>query len=229
MITGEMFDPITDTLAKNHRVIVPDLRGSGKSRELPPPYTAKQQAADLAQLFRYLEIESTDVLGYSQGGPVAEQLAVDYPKLVHQLILSNTYAHNTTTMSEKIEGNLVPLFIRLFGIKRFAKFIGSMGMKQVPKERAEWVINLMAEQDQKIMIAEWEEAMAFDGRGRLSEIKCPTLIIAGAKDDAVPMHHAKMLNEGIAGSKLVVIEDADHTLIWAHPDELLDAVAKFLE
>lgn len=102
-------------------------------------------------------------------------------------------------------------------------------MKQVPKERAEWVINLMAEQDQKIMIAEWEEAMAFDGRGRLSEIKCPTLIIAGAKDDAVPMHHAKMLNEGIAGSKLVVIEDADHTLIWAHPDELLDAVAKFLE
>jgi pimeloyl-ACP methyl ester carboxylesterase len=71
--------------------------------------------------------------------------------------------------------------------------------------------------------------MAFDGRRQLAEIKCPTLIIAGAKDDAVPMHHAKMLNEGIAGSKLLVIEDADHALIWAHPDELVDAVAKFLQ
>jgi pimeloyl-ACP methyl ester carboxylesterase len=66
-------------------------------------------------------------------------------------------------------------------------------------------------------------------RSRIGAIECPTLIIAGAKDDAVPMHHAKMLQDGIAGSKLVVIENADHALIWACPDELLRAVNKFLD
>jgi pimeloyl-ACP methyl ester carboxylesterase len=153
MISGEMFDPIIGRLAKNHRLIIPDLRGSGKSRELPPPYTVKQQAEDLVQLLRHLGIVSTDVLGYSQGGPVAEQLAVDHPELVRSLILSNTYAYNTTTLREKIEGSLVPLFIHLLGIRRFAKFVGSVGMKQVAKERADWVINLMAAQDPKIVVA----------------------------------------------------------------------------
>jgi pimeloyl-ACP methyl ester carboxylesterase len=179
-----------------------------------------------------LEIESADVLGYSQGGPVAEQLAVDYPKLVRRLILSNTYAYNPVTISEKIEGSLMPLLIRIFGMRRFANIVGSIGLKQVPKEQVESyrrVMNLIAEQDTNIMIAEWKDAMAFDGRGQLKEIKCPTLIIAGTKDTAVPMHHAKMLHEGIVGSKLVVIEGADHALIWADPSKLLDAVTIFLQ
>lgn len=232
MITGEMFEPITPTLAKSHRLIIPDLRGCGKSRELPPPYTVKQHAADLAQLLHHLGIESADVLGYSQGGPIVEQLAVDYPKLVRRLILSNTYAYNTVTLSEKIEGSLVPLFIRIFGMRRFAELTGSMGLRQVPKERVESyrrIMKLISEQDSKIMIAEWKDAVAFDGRSQLKEIKAPTLIIAGTKDTAIPMHHAKMLNEGIAASKLVVIEGADHALIWADPDKLLDAVTNFLQ
>ena len=69
MITGEMFDPVIDELATRHRVIVPDLRGHGRSRGLPPPYSARQLAGDLARLLDDLAIGSTAVLGYSQGGP----------------------------------------------------------------------------------------------------------------------------------------------------------------
>jgi len=71
--------------------------------------------------------------------------------------------------------------------------------------------------------------MAFDSRNRLREIKCPTLIIAGSRDDAVPMHHAKMLHDGIAGSRLVVIAGADHALLWARPGEWVAAVSGFLD
>src|SRR5262245_43649267 len=74
MVTGEMFAPIVPDLAKHHRLIMPDLRGSGKSRHLPPPYTVRQQAADVAHLLDHLGIAAADVLGYSQGGPVAQQL-----------------------------------------------------------------------------------------------------------------------------------------------------------
>jgi pimeloyl-ACP methyl ester carboxylesterase len=108
----------------------------------------------------------------------------------------------------------------------------SQGLKKVPKERAAWVANLIAhtwgEYPELIELA-WREAMAFDGRSRLHEIKCPTLIIAGSDDNAVPMHHASMLHEGISGSKLVIIEGADHALLWVHPDQWLKKVNEFLD
>jgi len=231
-MSGDMFEPIVGPLAKSHRLIIPDLRGCGRSRDLPPPFSVKQQAADLSDLLDRLGIASTDALGYSQGGPVVQELALDHPAKVRRLILSNTYANNTATIREKIEGRIVPLLIRLLGVRRFVKLVISQGLKQIPKERAEWVANLIVrtwgEADPKSIELAWREAMAFDSRARLKEIKCPTLIIAGSDDNAVPMHHAKMLHDGIAGSKLVVIEAADHALLWAHPDQLLRAVNEFV-
>ena len=58
--------------------------------------------------------------------------------------------------------------------------------------------------------------------------QCPTLVVAGSKDEAVPAHHARILHDGIVGSRLAVIEGADHALIWADPDELMRAVDSFL-
>jgi 3-oxoadipate enol-lactonase len=229
MVTGEMFKPVVEELSQRHRLIIPDLRGSGQSRGLPPPYTVKQQAADLSSLLDRLGIETADVLGYSQGGPVAQQFAFDYPSRVNRLILSNTYAYNMATFKEKLEGRIAPWLIRLLGMRGFARFVISLGMKQVTPERAQWVTNMIADQDRKLMITAWKEAMAFDGRNRLKDIHCPTLIIAGGKDDAVPMHHAKMLHDGIANSQLAVIDDADHALIWAHPEKLLKVVNDFLK
>ena len=78
------------------------------------------------------------------------------------------------------------------------------------------------------MISAWKEAMAFDSRKRLGEIKCPTLVIAGSEDRAVPMHHAKMLREGVVRSRLVVIEEADHGLIWAKADQFVQVIMSFL-
>ena len=80
----------------------------------------------------------------------------------------------------------------------------------------------------QLMVAAWNETMAFDSRQRLAEIASPTLVVAGSDDQAVPMHHAQMLHEGIRGSKLAVIAGARHTLIWTHPDELVRATDEFL-
>lgn len=223
-----MFEPIVEPLANRYRLVIPDLRGCGRSRGLPPPYSVKQQAADLSKLLDHLSIASTDALGYSQDGSVVQQLALDYPKKVNRLILANTYAYNMASFREKLEGNLVPILFRLLGTPLFAKLIISPGVKHVPKEPAGRVMKLFAAQAPKITAVLWKEAMAFDSRSRLRDIKCPTLIIAGSDDNAVPMHHAKMLHDGIAGSKLVVIEGADHPLIWAHPDQLLQGVNAFL-
>ncbi|WP_089006437.1 alpha/beta fold hydrolase [Micromonospora viridifaciens] len=78
------------------------------------------------------------------------------------------------------------------------------------------------------LVSAWKQTMAFDSRRRLAEIVCPTLIIAASNDQAVPIHHAKMLHDGIAGSQLVIIDDAGHALIWTHSDEFERVTDDFL-
>jgi 3-oxoadipate enol-lactonase len=229
MISGGMFEPVVEHFAARHRVIVPDLRGHGRSRGLPPPCTVAQLASDLARLLDHLHIDSAAVLGYSQGGAVAQQVALDYPTRCTRLVLACTYAFNMATVRERIEGHLVPVLLKVLGMRTFARLVISRGLKQVGRERAQWVTGLIAEQDGRLMAAAWREAMAFDSRHRLAEIKCPTLVVAGSADDAVPLHHAQMLHAGIAGSKLVVIDGGDHALIWARPGDFVNAVDEFLD
>ena len=103
------------------------------------------------------------------------------------------------------------------------------GAKQLGKERANCFAGLMADQDRKLMVYAWRETRAFDSRRRLVEIGCPALVVASSNDQAVPIYHAKMLYDGIAGSHLVIIDGTDHALIWTHSDELVRVTDEFLE
>ena len=229
MVTGEMFAQVADRFAARHRVIMPDLRGHGRSRALPPPYTVAQLAADLAKLLDRLGIQSTTMLGYSQGGAVAQQFALDFPDRCRRLVLACTYAYNMSSLRERFEGRLVPFLLRLLGMQRFAELIFALGLKHAPQGSREWLVDLMANQDRALMLTAWKEAMAFDSRSRLAQIGCPTLIIAAAEDEAVPFHHARMLYAGIPGSRLVVVENGGHALIWTRPDAFVPLVQEFLD
>jgi pimeloyl-ACP methyl ester carboxylesterase len=229
MVSGEMFAPVIEHFATRQRVIVPDLRGHGRSRGLPPPYNAAQLASDLARLLDHLDIDSTAVLGYSQGGAIAQQLVLDHPKRCDRLVLACTYAFNMATTREWLEGHLTPLLIRVLGMRRLANLVVSQSMLQLDQERANRLAGLIADQDSTLMLTAWKETMAFDSRKRLTEIRCPTLVIAGSNDQGVPIHHAKMLHDGILGSQLVIVDGADHALLWTHTDELVRATDEFLE
>jgi pimeloyl-ACP methyl ester carboxylesterase len=227
MVTGEMFKPVIEHLATRHRVIVPDLRGHGRSRGLPPPYTAVQLASDLSLLLDHLGVDSTAVLGYSHGGTIAQQLALDHPARCGRLVLACTYAFNMATPREWLEGHLAPLLLHVFGTRGMSKFV-TLASTQLDKERAHWLGSMIADQDPKLMLTAWREMMAFDSRRRLAEIACPTLIVAASNDRGVPVHHAKMLHDGIASSQLVIVDGADHALIFTHPEEFLRVIDEFL-
>jgi pimeloyl-ACP methyl ester carboxylesterase len=113
MVTGDMFAPVVDRFAATHRVIIPDLRGHGRSRALPP-YTARRLAADLAESLQQLGVDSAAVLGYSQGGAIAQQLALDSPTQCSHLILACTYAFNMATPREQMEGRHMPFHLLAF-------------------------------------------------------------------------------------------------------------------
>jgi len=229
MVTGEMFEPMLDDLSARHRVIVPDLRGHGRSRGLPPPYTVSQLASDLAGLLDHLGIPSAPMLGYSQGGAVAQQFALDYPQRCEKLILVCSYSYDMVRFREKIDSHFAPILIRILGMRLFGKFVVSQALTHLKGDRAEWLAGVIGSQDPGLMVAAWKETMAFDSRSWLSRIGCPTLVVSAAEDKAVPIHHGKMLHAGINGSRLEVVEGADHGLFWTHPRELLRMINGFLE
>src|SRR5919202_1774757 len=157
MATGEMFEPVLDDFAEHHRVIVPDLRGHGRSVCLAGPYTVAKLAEDLAELLDTLGVESADVLGYSQGGAVAQQFARDYPDRTRHLVLVCTYAYNMLTFRERLEGALLPWLVRVLGPRRLATLfvhpgLGLGGGRPLTPEAARHFRDIMTSNDRLLMI-----------------------------------------------------------------------------
>jgi 3-oxoadipate enol-lactonase len=225
MVSGAMFDPLLPLLAAR-RVIVPDLRGHGNSQHLPPPYTPQQHARDLAELLDDRGIAQTDVLGYSQGGATAQQFAHDYPERVRRLILVCTYAHNMLTWRERIEGALMPALVRLLGVESVARLMAE-NAGELTAEQAEHLRAMIAANGKAQALASIHALQTFDSRGWLRELRCPTLIIAGAQDRAVPLHHAYLLRNSIPNATLDIIQGAGHTLLWTHSAELVASIETF--
>ena len=162
MVTGEMFDLVVEHFATRHRVGVTDLRGHGRSRELPPPYTAAQLAHDLSRLLDLLDTESTAVLGYSQGGAIAQELVLDHAQKCNPLVLACTYAFNMAITQECREGHLVPPLIGLFGLRWMASLTVLQSTLKIEQVRARWMAELIAKRDSRLMLTAGNEAMAFD-------------------------------------------------------------------
>src|SRR5262245_27247863 len=72
--------------AKDHRVIIHDYRGTGRSGQPSIDYTTRMFCDDAKALLDHLNVEQAIVLGHSMGGRVAQLLALDYPQRVKKLI-----------------------------------------------------------------------------------------------------------------------------------------------
>ncbi|UQA59892.1 alpha/beta fold hydrolase [Polyangium aurulentum] len=82
-------------LAKDRKVIVAEMQGHGRTRDISREFSYEGMADDVSALLRHLEIDRADILGYSMGGGVAFQVAVRHPEQVRRLVvLSGTYAHD---------------------------------------------------------------------------------------------------------------------------------------
>lgn len=227
MMSSAMFAGVMPAFAKTHRVICPDLRGHGKSAGLGPPYTTTQLAQDVVELLDALGVDSFDLFGYSNGGIVAECLAATYPRRVRRLVLGCAYAYNRGSFREKIEAAISPWLIRLLGMKGFARFMFSQ-TPQIGTKQAASLAKIMSSNDKALMLTAMHEGLFFDARPLLSKIEAPTLIIAGGKDVAVPMHHAQELAAGITRATLDVLPEGTHALIWTDPEDVIARTERFL-
>lgn len=85
--TGDMWVPLAVELARDHTVIVPDLRGLGLSSKPPGGFDKKTQAGDVSGVMNALGVDSADVVAHDIGNMVAFQFAAQYPQRVRRLVL----------------------------------------------------------------------------------------------------------------------------------------------
>jgi pimeloyl-ACP methyl ester carboxylesterase len=86
---------IIPLLAKDRKVIVAEMQGHGRTRDIAREFSYEGMADDVSGLLKHLKIDSADILGYSMGGGVAFQVAVRHPEQVRRLVvLSGTYTHD---------------------------------------------------------------------------------------------------------------------------------------
>jgi len=85
--TGDMWAPLAADLARDHTVIVPDLRGLGLSSKPKGGFDKKTQAGDVSGVLAALKVERVDVVAHDIGNMVAFQFAAQYPEQVRQMVL----------------------------------------------------------------------------------------------------------------------------------------------
>jgi len=85
--TGDMWAPLAAALMRDHRVIVPDLRGMGLSAIAPAGYDKKTQAADMAALLDTLKIDRADVVAHDIGNMVAYAFTMQHRARVTRLVV----------------------------------------------------------------------------------------------------------------------------------------------
>src|ERR1700760_166530 len=85
------FGRIMPVLAKTHQVIAIELQAHGHTGDRDAPETFKQDADDVAELLRQLNIPKADILGFSNGGQTTLELAINHPEKVHKIVVASAF------------------------------------------------------------------------------------------------------------------------------------------
>ena len=239
--TLDTWDPkLLGLLGTTRRVTVFDPRGFGLSTDVAHNrLTIEQMADDAAALARELGLGRPDVLGWSMGGYIAQELAIRHPRSVRRLVLASTDAGSPRAKRasakalaldhkanigeaslDEILDLLFPAAGRDAGNAWFARLLAQPGSccERIAHRAGHAQI---AAQDR------WYEK----GRGArddLDRIKAPTLIGAGKLDRDIPFANAGFLRRGITGAQLVSYPDAGHAFLIQHADEFAAKVSAFL-
>jgi pimeloyl-ACP methyl ester carboxylesterase len=172
------FENVLPLLARNHTVIAVEMQAHGHTSDRNAPESFSQDAADVAELLRQLNIERSDIFGFSNGGHTALELGMRHPGSVRKLIIASAFY--------KREG-VPPAFWE--GMER-AQF---SNMPQVYKDEFLKINNdaaalrNMFDRDVERMhgFTDWKEE-------ELRSIGAPALVVIGDRDLPTPEHAVEM-------------------------------------
>ena len=231
------WDPrIIDGIAKQHWVITFDNTGVGLSSGQVPG-TIKEMAEDAIDFIKALGFKQIDILSFSMGGMIAQELLELEPTLIRKVILTGTGPRggkgieNVTKISNQ---DLVRAIFTLKDVKTYLFFTRTLNGKRKAKEflarikerkqNRDKMISLKGYYTQLKAINRWGKSTPAD----LSKIKQPFLVVNGEADRMVPTENSYDLVQRLPNSKLVIYKDAGHGAIFQYHQEFAKEVLAFL-
>ena len=232
------FDPrIVDGLASKRRVIATDYQGIGASGGTAP-VTVDEMARDAIALIRALGFEKVDLLGFSLGGFVAQDIALKAPDLVRKLILAGTGPAGGKDI-DKVWSVSWPLMIKgaltLRDPKFYLFFTSTVNGRQAAKGFLKRLKERKADRDKEITPGAFlRQLKAIHAWGRqapqdLGGIRIPVLIANGDNDIMVPTVNTAELARRIPNSELIIYEDAGHGGIFQNYADFVPKALSFLD
>jgi pimeloyl-ACP methyl ester carboxylesterase len=234
------WDPaVTDGLAHDREVILFDNAGiSSSSGEVPN--SIEEMAANAAAFIRAVGLTQVDVLGFSLGGLVAQQLALAEPELVRRLILLGTGPRSGEGMA-----SLTPEAQKIFGarytepdhlwLKVFftpSEFSQAAGRAYLKRFRLR-VDDREPDVSDKVAPAQ-VEALTKWGAPRenpfeyLKAIAQPTLVVNGDKDVIIYSVNSWILQQHLPNAQLILYPDANHGSQYQYPERFVQHASLFL-
>jgi pimeloyl-ACP methyl ester carboxylesterase len=226
------WDPILlERLAFNHTVIIFDNRGIGNTTSGEKGFSIVQFANDTASLLDVLQIKQIDVLGYSMGGMIAQELALNYPDRVGKLsIYASTCGGKEFIISQDVINRLsngtgsamdrIERLVHLFYPEEWRNENPNY-LKDLPKT-TETISNKTLDQ-QTEAIFNWIGVCT-----KLKNITQPTLVIVGTDDVIVSPINSLLITERIPGAWLVQIKGGGHGLMYQYPEHFNKVLQTFL-
>ena len=197
-------------LEHKFRVIVPDLPGSGHSTSLPGTCSIGGLARALWSLCDHLGLDTINVVGFSLGGAVSLEMALQRPDRVCRLGLINSLAtYRLDHWSKWIEAALTLVLVPLIGMRRAARLAARrlfpMPWQTVLRERAAAVVSAVPPSN---YLLTGRALLAWTAIERLHLVKSKSLVIA-AENDFTPLAEKRALAAAL-GAQFITVRGSRH-------------------
>ena len=232
------WDPaIINGLTRYSTVVVFDNKGVGGSSGKTPA-TIAEMAHDAISFIKAAGYSKVDLLGFSMGGFIAQQIVETEPQLVNKMILVGTGPQGSEGLSEvgkklSSAGQLSPeeLFLTgLFAPSDHSQQLGkaSFARIQAKKEGRDLPIS------QESFVAELTAVLGWaqpdpGGFERAKAVSNPVLIVGGQYDFFIPVGNALKLYQAMPNSRLVLLPDAGHASFFQYPELFVQEAGYFLK
>ncbi len=173
------------------------------------------------------------LVGWSMGGIVALETAIHFPELVRRLVLISSCALFCPPSTDQHEVQSLPVRAMVLGLhrdregtlRRFFSLVHSQsGSAAQMAEDLQQALRL----DPDHLVHGLRYIQTADLRSPLSAIRVPTLIAHGRKDRVISWQASQLLQAGIGGSDLLLVDEGDHGLVATSPGILAPAILRFL-
>ena len=198
--------------------------------EMPEQYSIREMAEDQADAMLTLGIRKASVLGVSEGGMIAQHLAIDHADLVEKLVVAVSAPCVNETIRESVtkwieyanaenhKQLMMDTAERSYSekyLKKYRKIYPLLGIIGKPKSYGRFLTNANA-------------ILSFDASDELEKIACPVLIISGSDDRIVGADASCEMNRKITNSELYIYHGLGHAA-YEEAGDFYDRVFQFLE